>query len=79
MPEEKKTCIFFDIICKSIQKQFEERNSYRESTDERKNCLSCGHSSSEPGEENKGDILHCTLIPVKTNIVDELAICNRWN
>jgi hypothetical protein len=26
MPEEKKTCIFFDIICKSIQKQFEEQN-----------------------------------------------------
>ena len=41
-------------------------------------CLSCGHSFSEPAQdENEFDLLHCTIQDEK--VVDEENYCDEWN
>lgn len=57
---------------------FEKNNGYRRYQPvPRKDCLSCGTSTSEPGEPY--DRLHCSRMPPNDDVVDEDNICELWN
>jgi hypothetical protein len=58
--------------------RFEKQNNYRCAELERHDCLSCGFSMSEEGDDD-GDILHCVKIKGKNNVVDNDKVCDLWN
>jgi len=61
---------------KILLKNLSGNSAFKSGERKRKDCLSCSHSFSEPGDGG-GDILHC--MERNGDVVDESGCCENWN
>ena len=61
---------------KTLLKNLSGNSAFKSGERKRKDCLSCSHSFSEPGDGD-GDTLHC--MERNGDVVDESGCCENWN